>query len=75
MLYKNRDIKEQGQFYINHVEAMTKEELYHKGDIAAELAHRDIKIFNLKREIEHLERFLAESEEINKRYARMVARA
>ena len=49
-LYKvgDRNIKAQGQFYIDHVTAMTDESLHDKGDIAAELAHRDEKIKALR---------------------------
>lgn len=42
-----RDIIEQGNHYSKHVCAMTNESLYSKSDIAAELAHRDIKIEKL----------------------------
>ena len=45
--YAERDIEEQGAFYATHVQAMTREELHKKSDIAAELAHRDIQIKNL----------------------------
>lgn len=46
--YAKRNAMEQGQFYIDHVMAMTAEELHSKADIAAELAHRDIIIKNLE---------------------------
>lgn len=49
-LYAERDIIEQMQYYVNHVEAMTAEGLHSKSDIAAELAHRDIEIERLQRE-------------------------
>ena len=41
-LYEQRDIVAQGQKYIDHITAMTAEDLHSKADIAAELAHRDI---------------------------------
>jgi len=53
-LYAERDIIEQGQVYCDHVNAMTAEGLHAKSDIAAELAHRDIEIARLKRELEVL---------------------
>ncbi|HEV7297945.1 MAG TPA: hypothetical protein VGN72_01165 [Tepidisphaeraceae bacterium] len=40
-LYARRDIEELGELYVAHVHAMTREGLHAKGDIAAELAHRD----------------------------------
>ena len=46
-LYRERDTMEQGQHYVDHVQAMTKEGLHSKSDIAAELAHRDIVIKRL----------------------------
>lgn len=51
MKYKERDIvklDKEGNFYCKHVEAMTKEGLHEKSDIAAELAYRDWVIFKLK---------------------------
>jgi predicted Zn-ribbon and HTH transcriptional regulator len=50
-LYAERDIIEQMQHYVDHVEAMTAEGLHSKSDIAAELAHRDIEIERLEREL------------------------
>jgi hypothetical protein len=47
-LYAERDIIEQMQVYVDHVEAMTAEGLHSKSDIAAELAHRDIQIQRLQ---------------------------
>ena len=50
-LYAERDICEQdekGGFYIKHVLAMTAEGLHSKSDIAAELAHRDLRIQQLE---------------------------
>ncbi|MGL5282754.1 MAG: hypothetical protein ACRC8W_13585 [Plesiomonas shigelloides] len=49
-LYTKRDLPEldlRGGFYTRHVEAMTKEGLDSKSDIAAELAIRDLMISNL----------------------------
>jgi ribA/ribD-fused uncharacterized protein len=50
-LYAERDVIEQMQHYVNHVEAMTAEGLHSKSDIAAELAHRDIVIERLQLEL------------------------
>lgn len=47
-LYAERDIIEQGDHYARHVNAMTAEGLHAKSDIAAELAHRDIEIEQLR---------------------------
>ena len=46
--YADRDVEGQGAVYIKHVSAMTGEDLHFKSDIAAELAHRDIEILQLK---------------------------
>ena len=46
--YADRHVMDQGQVYIDHVMAMTAEELHSKADIAAELAHRDIVIQTLE---------------------------
>ena len=53
-LYANRDIEGQGQYYLDHIMAMTGEDLYSKSAIAAELAHRDIEIDKLKKEVQQL---------------------
>lgn len=50
-LYAERDVIDQMQHYVNHVEAMTAEGLHSKSDIAAELAHRDIQIEELQRDV------------------------
>lgn len=47
-LYAKRDKCAQRDYYTRHVDAMTGEGLHAKGDIAAELAHRDIEIDRLK---------------------------
>lgn len=52
--YAERDIEEQGQHYANHINAMTAESLHCKSSIAAELAHRDITIEQLRAEIDRL---------------------
>lgn len=49
--YAERDVIEQGDYYIAHVSAMTREGLHSKSDIAAELAHRDMIIDDLYRQI------------------------
>ena len=46
--YAKRDIEAQGEHYIRHLHAMTAEGLHAKGDIAAELAHRDLRIAELE---------------------------
>jgi len=49
--YDERDIMqldEAGDFYTNHVMAMTSEKLHSKSDIAAELGWRDMEIDRLK---------------------------
>lgn len=51
-LYAERDIIEQMQHYVDHVEAMTAEGLHSKSDIAAELAHRDMEIERLQRHLD-----------------------
>ena len=53
-LYDKRDIEGQEQYYLDHIMAMTGEDLHSKSDIAAELAHRDIEIANLKEEVQRL---------------------
>ena len=47
-LYTERNARKQGQVYMDHVMAMTTEELHSKADIASELAHRDIRITELE---------------------------
>ena len=51
-LYAERDIEGQGEHYVNHVMAMTSENLHGKSNIAAELAHRDIRIAELEAQLE-----------------------
>ena len=46
--YEQRDVEELGQFYTDHVLAMTAEDLHEKPDIAAELAYRDAEIERLR---------------------------
>ena len=54
-LYAERDIEAQDQYYLDHIMAMTGEDLHSKSAIAAELAHRDIQIEALQLEITILE--------------------
>ena len=54
-LYARRDPIGQGEFYTNHLMAMTAEGLHEKSDIAKELAHRDIQIYKLQQKIMTLE--------------------
>lgn len=47
-LYGERDIFLQAEYYCNHISAMTAEGLHGKSEIAAELAHRDMRIAELE---------------------------
>ena len=47
-LYQKRDHVAQGQHYVRHVDAMTREGLHSKSHIAGELAARDIEIERLR---------------------------
>ena len=61
-LYAERDICEQdekGGFYFKHVLAMTAEQLHSKSDIAAELAHRDLRIQQLEAVLNSTRDYLA----------------
>jgi len=49
--YADRDTIAMSDVYVKHVSAMTEEGLHAKSDIAAELAHRDIRIADLKRQL------------------------
>lgn len=49
--YAERDIEAQGDQYYKHVSAMTGENLHSKSDVAAELAHRDIRIQTLEADL------------------------
>ena len=53
-LYGDRDIRKQKDYYLRHISAMTTEGLHEKSDIAAELAHRDYVIDNLRLGLELL---------------------
>ena len=57
-----RDIEAQGKYYVKHISAMTAEGLHNKSDIAAELAHRDMKIDEYVREIIRLNERIEELE-------------
>ena len=51
--YSDRDIMaldQAGDYYLRHVQAMTREQLHTKSDIAAELGHRDLVIEQLTAE-------------------------
>lgn len=50
-LYADRDHAAQGEHYMRHIDAMTREGLHSKSDIAGELAHRDIEIECLRAEL------------------------
>lgn len=49
--YADRDPEALGEHYTKHVQAMTEEGLHSKAAIAAELAHRDIKIETLQSQL------------------------
>ena len=54
-LYAERDameLDEAGNYYIKHVMAMTSEQLHSKSAIAGELAHRDMLIDKLTKELQ-----------------------
>ena len=54
-LYRNGlDCVELGEYYINHIVAMTDEKLLNKNEIAEELASRDMEIDQLKEELKLL---------------------
>lgn len=63
--YQERDIvgmDEEGDYYMRHIAAMTKEDLRSKSDIAAELGYRDMTIERLTEENRHLRKALTESQ-------------
>lgn len=45
--YAKRDLEKLGKYYFRHLNAMTREGLHSKADIAAELAARDMIIDDL----------------------------
>lgn len=47
-LYGPRNHEAQGQTFLDHMNALTSEDLHTKSDIAAELAHRDIEIAQMQ---------------------------
>ncbi|WGH49593.1 hypothetical protein [Alishewanella phage vB_AspM_Slicko01] len=56
--YAERDAYEldvAGEYYATHISAMTREALHSKSDIAAELAHRDMVIAQLKAQIQSIQ--------------------
>jgi hypothetical protein len=53
-LYANRDAMALGQFYLDHVNAMTLEGLHSKSAIAAELAWRDKRLVEAEKRITDL---------------------
>lgn len=55
--YAERDLMTLGQYYIRHVDAMTREGLRAKTNIAAELAHRDMLIDKLADALDGLLRY------------------
>lgn len=53
-LYAERNLEALGFYYVNHIDAMTGEQLHSKSDIAAELAVRDRTIDQLRAERDRL---------------------
>jgi len=53
-IYEERDIVAQGEVYLAHVQRMTDYGLHSKSAIAAELAHRDIIIMELREKLNQL---------------------
>lgn len=51
-LYAQRDTEAQGEHFMRHLDAMRREKLFLKSDIAAELAHRDVVIERMRDAIE-----------------------
>lgn len=89
-LYAERDAMALGQHYVNHIHAMTREQLHSKSAIAEELAWRDQRIAELEEKLaggvlvngEALEELRVElmfhaagPEEIKARTANLVVRA
>ena len=76
-LYAERDIEQLGEHYMRHVDGMTRQELYSKSSIAAELGYRDMLITDLYEACEALlgATFLSEICEDEIEAARQVARA
>lgn len=54
-LYAERDSLELGDYYMRHVDRMTREGLHDKSDIAAELGWRDMEIDRLRARVAELE--------------------
>ena len=52
--YADHDPIELEPYYTRHVQAMTAERLHEKGDIAVQLAYRDVRIARLTRERDEL---------------------
>jgi len=52
--YGNRDVGKLEDYYLVHVDAMTREALHSKASIAAELAHRDAIIDGLRTQLAEL---------------------
>lgn len=48
------ELDKAGGYYMRHVQAMTAEALHSKADIAAELAHRDMRIDELEKDIDQI---------------------
>lgn len=53
-LYPERDHEAQGNYYMQHIDAMTREGLHSKSRIAGELAARDMEIDRLRLLASHL---------------------
>ena len=48
-----RQLDKAGGYYIRHIQAMTKENLDRKSDIAAELGYRDMIIDQLRKQVDN----------------------
>lgn len=54
-IYAVRNPDDQGEHFMRHMDHMTREGLRSKAAIASELAHRDIEIEKLKKEVDEAE--------------------
>lgn len=56
--YANRDVRSLEPYYTKHTQAMTRERLEGKSEIAAELAHRDCLIAAARLQHQEMQRYL-----------------
>ena len=64
-IYVHDDHMEQGNIYMKHLSAMTKEQLHSKADIAGELAGRDIVIAKLTNFLEDAVKIIDTTSDVN----------